>query len=277
MVEGSSPHQIETFSDSQTLIKKKKNIRRKLNAVARAQLTFQMLALLNKYLYHQSQYSKKKGQQMSCPDSSNGQSIRHESEGWGFESPSGRDIFCLKNADTFKTISDHVSKMNVVACAQLTFQMLTLLTKMSIFKVGRVRLATRQIYKSNDMLQLKKILVRVMNKICVHIYVYMTITWSRNYRHFIIGNIWKHHSCVLFFFRNQHHIICKLSQHFIYYISCAIGWLLPVSRCFFARSPFMATFTTYFLAHKLDINLMFPARLHVSQFSLVILSSRSWL
>ena len=35
------------------------------------------------------------------PDSSIGQSIQHESEGWGFESPSGRDIFCLKNFDTF--------------------------------------------------------------------------------------------------------------------------------------------------------------------------------
>ena len=35
------------------------------------------------------------GQQMSGPDSLSGQSIRHESEDWEFESPSGRDIFCL--------------------------------------------------------------------------------------------------------------------------------------------------------------------------------------
>ena len=49
---------------------------------------------------------------MPGPDSSIGYSIRHESEGWGFESPSGGDIF--------------VSKMNAVARAQLTFQMLTL-------------------------------------------------------------------------------------------------------------------------------------------------------
>ena len=49
--------------------------------------------------------SKYMWQQMPGPDSSNGKSNRHESEGWGrhesecrgFESPSGRDIFCLKN------------------------------------------------------------------------------------------------------------------------------------------------------------------------------------
>ena len=36
------------------------------------------------------------GQQMTGPDNSIDWSIRHESEGWGFESPSGRDNFCLK-------------------------------------------------------------------------------------------------------------------------------------------------------------------------------------
>ena len=56
-----------------------------------------------------------------------GQSIRHESEGWWFESPSGRDIFCLENIDTFTPV--RVSKMNVIARAQLTFQMLTLFQK----------------------------------------------------------------------------------------------------------------------------------------------------
>ena len=62
---------------------------------------------------------------MSGPDSSIGKSIRHKSEGWGFESPSGRDIFCLKNFDTFTRTPFCVSKMNAVAPAQLTFQMLT--------------------------------------------------------------------------------------------------------------------------------------------------------
>ena len=42
---------------------------------------------------------------MSGPDNSNGYSIRHESEGWWFESPSGGDMFCLKNFDTFKRTS----------------------------------------------------------------------------------------------------------------------------------------------------------------------------
>ena len=55
--------------------------------------------------------------------------IQHESEGWGFESPSGRDIFCLKNFDTFPRTSVLVSKMNAVARPQLIFQMLTLLQK----------------------------------------------------------------------------------------------------------------------------------------------------
>ena len=53
------------------------------------------------------------------------QNIRHESEGWGLESPSGLDIFCLKNFDTFIRRPVRVSKMNVVARAQLTFQMFT--------------------------------------------------------------------------------------------------------------------------------------------------------
>ena len=48
-------------------------------------------------------------------DSYNGKSIRHKSEGWGFESPSGWDIFCPKNIDAFTRTSILVSKMNDVA------------------------------------------------------------------------------------------------------------------------------------------------------------------
>ena len=45
---------------------------------------------------------------------------------WGFESsPTGRDIFCLKNFDTCTKTSIRVSKMNAVAHAQLRFQVLT--------------------------------------------------------------------------------------------------------------------------------------------------------
>ena len=54
-----------------------------------------MLTLL-KNIYTARASVQNMGQQMSGPDSSNGLSIRHESEGWGFESLSGRDIFCLK-------------------------------------------------------------------------------------------------------------------------------------------------------------------------------------
>ena len=63
-------------------------------------------------------------QQMSGPDSPNGLSIRHESEGWEFESPSDRDIICLKNIDNFTT--NLRSKISGVARAQVTLQMLAL-------------------------------------------------------------------------------------------------------------------------------------------------------
>ena len=59
---------------------------------------------------------------MSGPGSSNGWSIRHEYEGGGFESPTGRDIFCLKNFDSFTRTSVSVSKMNAVARAKFTLQ-----------------------------------------------------------------------------------------------------------------------------------------------------------
>ena len=42
-----------------------------------------------------------------------------------FESPSGQDIFCLKNLGTFTRKSIRVSEMNAVARAQLIFQMFT--------------------------------------------------------------------------------------------------------------------------------------------------------
>ena len=48
------------------------------------------------------------GHQMSGPDNSSGQSIRPESDSWGFQSPSGRDIYvslklplCIENERCF--------------------------------------------------------------------------------------------------------------------------------------------------------------------------------
>ena len=49
-------------------------------------------------------------------------------KGWGFESPSGPNIFCLKKFDTFTRTSAR-EFMNVVAHAHLIFQMLSLLKK----------------------------------------------------------------------------------------------------------------------------------------------------
>ena len=42
-----------------------------MNDIARAQLTFQMLTLLQKYPYRESEYQKQMGKQMSGPDSTN--------------------------------------------------------------------------------------------------------------------------------------------------------------------------------------------------------------
>ena len=72
---------------------------------------------------------------MSGFDSSNGGCIRHESEGWGFESPTGRDIFCLKNFDTYTRTSIRVSQLNVVVHAQLTFQVLTWLQNTLLYSM----------------------------------------------------------------------------------------------------------------------------------------------
>ena len=63
---------------------------------------------------------------MFGPDSSNGKGIRHESEGCGVDSSSGRDIFCLKIL-TFTRTPLRVSKMNAIGPTLFEFQMLTLL------------------------------------------------------------------------------------------------------------------------------------------------------
>ena len=89
--------------------------------VARAQLAYQILTLIKKnYLYHQTKYQKVWANKCLALI---GQILR------AFESTSGRDIFCLKNFETFTRTSVRVSKTNAVARAQLTFQMLTLLQK----------------------------------------------------------------------------------------------------------------------------------------------------
>ena len=95
----SDPSQIETFSVSKTFARTCVRVS-KMNAVACAQLTAQMLTVLLKLFISPEPVSKNMGQQMSGPDSSNGSSIRHISEGWWFQSPSGRDTFCRKYFDT---------------------------------------------------------------------------------------------------------------------------------------------------------------------------------
>ena len=69
---------------------------------------------------------KKHGTADVCPWWLNG--LEH-STCWEFESPSGRDIFCLRGFGTFTRAPDRVPKMNLVARAQLTYQLLTVLQK----------------------------------------------------------------------------------------------------------------------------------------------------
>ena len=64
----------------------------------------------------------------------------------GGSSPFRQDIFCLKNFDTFTRTPIRVSKINVVSCAQLTFQMLTLLQKIIQYALnGAILLGTIRI------------------------------------------------------------------------------------------------------------------------------------
>ena len=63
----------------------------------------------------------------------------------GFEFPSDRDIFCLKNFDTFTRTSIRVSKMNAVARAQLTLPV-RLLLDMMILCITIINLMILYIY-----------------------------------------------------------------------------------------------------------------------------------
>ena len=70
---------------------------------------------------------------MSCPDSSNSWSIRHEAAArMGIRDPLWSSHFILKNCDTFTRTSVTGSKLNNIARTQLAFQMLTLQTTISI-------------------------------------------------------------------------------------------------------------------------------------------------
>ena len=60
--------------------------------------------LLQKYPFQEKPLLKYMGQQKLDPDSPSGKSIRYESEGWGFESPSGRDISV---SNTLKLSQEH--------------------------------------------------------------------------------------------------------------------------------------------------------------------------
>ena len=72
-----------------------------MNAATRAQLTYQMLTLLQKYLYRQSQYSTTWDSKCLALVAQMVRAFGMNPKVRVFESPSGQDIFCLKNFDTF--------------------------------------------------------------------------------------------------------------------------------------------------------------------------------
>ena len=87
---------------------------------------------------------KSMGQQMSGPDSSNGKSIWHESEGWGARVPlRSRHFLSQKLWHFHKNIRSCVEN-ECCSRAQLTFQMLTLLQKqlprMNLYRSACLRL-----------------------------------------------------------------------------------------------------------------------------------------
>ena len=101
-----------------TPIFSKKRWQRWTTYIARAQLTFQTFTLLREYLYRQSQYSKPWDSKCLALIAQMVRTVDMNPKFWGFESLSGRDIFCLKNFDTFTKTYVRVSKTNAVARAQ---------------------------------------------------------------------------------------------------------------------------------------------------------------
>ena len=100
-----------------------------MNVVARAQLTFEMLTLFQKYLYHKSQYSKTRGSKCLALIAQMVRAFGMNLKVGGSSTPQVETFSVSKNFDTFTRTSVRVSKINAVARAQLTFQMLTLLPK----------------------------------------------------------------------------------------------------------------------------------------------------
>ena len=98
-----------------------------MNAVARAQLAFQMLTLLNKYLYRQSQYSKTLDGKCLALIAQMIRAFGVNRKVGGSSPPQVETYSVSKNFGTYTRTSVRVSKKNAVAHPHLTFQMLILL------------------------------------------------------------------------------------------------------------------------------------------------------
>ena len=121
---------VETFSVSKTLTLSQEHLCVENECCFPSTVNISNVNFTSKISIPPEPVFTKMGQQMLVPDNWNGKNIRHESEGWGFESPSGRDILCLKKVDTFKRTPVRVSKINTVARAQLTFQNVNVTSKL---------------------------------------------------------------------------------------------------------------------------------------------------
>ena len=102
-----------------------------MNAVARAQLTFQMLTSLQKYLHHQSQHSKTWDSKCLTLVAQTVRAIGMNPKVGGSSPLQVEPFLCIKNFDAFTRTPACESKINVVA--QLRFQMLTLPQKLLIY------------------------------------------------------------------------------------------------------------------------------------------------
>ena len=98
-----------------------------MNAAARAQLIFQMLTLLRRYLYCQSQFSKTWDSRCLALIAEMVWAFGMNPKVGGSSPSQVENIFYLKIFDIFTRTSVRMSAMNAVARAQQTFQILALL------------------------------------------------------------------------------------------------------------------------------------------------------
>ena len=105
---------------------------------------------------------------------------------------SGRDIFCLKNFDTFTRTSVRVSKMNAVARAQLTVQMLTLIKEYVEWAWGKTDQSIGEKWNSFVVVLGTNLHPITYPPLCLHIHICTSI--------FLHIDIFKEICCIFYHF-----------------------------------------------------------------------------